>query len=596
MDAESSYPLVVLPPEQGSLEPLPRQFILGGAPFDDDTQADFVEMLQQAIVLLCQFVLCLLSALRGLQQLVAELRCQANYWRAQHQRAREREDDLKDQVQLLQAKIRELNHRFRGRKSETAAATQPTSPAVAPPSKKKRGQQPGSKGHGRRNHDPLPTTHEPCTLPADQARCSCCGEPFEEIPGTTDGDIIEIEVRAHRRRYQRQRYRRRCTCPGQPAVVTAPPPDKLIPKSNLGISIWVEILRRKFEFFTPLHRILAELRSHGLQLPSGTIIGGLQKLLPLFEPLYKQLVEHNRAEGHWHCDETRWLVFVKRPDKAGFCWNLWVFAAKESVVFVLDPWRSHDVPEGHFGDDGQGILSVDRYSAYKAMKQVKAGRIVLSFCWAHVRRDFLEVLTGWHDLADWAWSWLEAIAELYQRNNKRLALQDDPAAYAEADRLVREHVEHIRQRCDQERSQADLRLPQSKVLKSLHNHWQGLTVFVDHPEVPLDNNTAERAHRGPVVGRKNFYGSGSLWSGRLAAILFSLFQTIQLWKMDVRRWLTAYLTACAKAHGQPPPDLQSFLPWNMSPDQREQLSLPKPDPHPGTGPPPPKPTTPDSTG
>lgn len=598
MDGNGTHSLMVLPPESGSLEPVPRQVPPDCISFDDDTddtQADSVDWLRHLIVLLCQCVLWLLAELRVLRLQVIDLRCQAHFWRAQHQRARQREDDLKAQVQLLQAQIRELNRRHFGRKSETASATQATSQtATAPPKKPRpRGQQPGSKGHGRRNHDHLPTTDESCTLSAEQTRCPCCGEPYEAIPGTLDGDILEIEVRAHRRRYHRHRYRRRCTCPGQPALLTAPPPDKLIPKSNLGISLWVEILRRKFEFFIPLHRILAELRGHDLRLPAGTIAGGLRKLVPLVEPLYQLLVEHNRDEGHWHCDETRWLVFVKHPDKAGFAWILWVFAAKESMVFVLDPTRSHKVPEGHFGDDGEGILNVDRYSAYKAMAQVKAGRMVLAFCWAHVRRDFLAVLTGWPELADWAESWVEEIGELYQRNDKRLSLQDNPAAYAEADQRVRQHVAHLKQRCDDERAQPNVRQAQNKVLTSLDNHWQGLTVFVDHPEVPLDNNTAERAQRGPVVGRKNFYGSGSLWSGRLAAMLFSLFQTIQSWGMDVGRWLTAYLTACAKAHGQPPPDPQSHLPWNMSADQRQQLSLPKskpPDPDPG---PPPKPSLPE---
>ena len=262
-----------------------------------------------------------------------------------------------------------------------------------------------------------------------------------------------------------------------------------------------------------------------------------------------------------------------------------MFVAKESVVFVLDSTRSHDVPEGHFGDDGKGILNVDRYSAYKAMAQVKAGQMILAFCWAHVRRDFLAVRTGWKELVDWAWSWVEEIGELYPRNDMRLALKGNPGAYAVADRLVREHVEHMRQRCASERALPDLRLPQSKVLKSLHNHWQGLTVFVDHPDVPLDNNTAERAQRGPVVGRKNYYGSGSLWSGRLAAMTFSLFQTIQLWDMDVGRWLTAYLAACAQAHGKPPPDPNSYLPWNMNADERQRLRVPKskpPDPQANT--------------
>ena len=396
--------------------------------------------------------------------------------------------------------------------------------------------------------------------------------PVRGIPGTADGDILEIEVRGYRRRYHRQRYRRRCACPAQPAIVTAPPPDKLIPKSTIGLSIWAMILQHKFEFFQPLQRVLAELRGAGLNLSAGTITGGLQKLVPLFQPLYQLLVEHNRQEQHWHCDETRWLVFVKHPDKANFTWYLWVFAGQESIVFVLDPTRAHDVPETHFGDAAEGIASVDRYCAYKAMAQVKAGRIILAFCWAHVRRDFLAVFTGWPECSDWAW--VEAIGELYDRNDQRLAVLEEPTALAQAEQRLRGQVEAMRQRCDTELARPDLRLPQRQVLTSLAEHWSGLTVFVDHPEVPLDNNTAERCHRGPVVARKNFYGSGSLWSGRLAAMLFSLFQTIRLWGMDVGQWLTAYLTTCAKAQGQAPPDPQPFLPWNLTAEQREQWSLP----------------------
>jgi hypothetical protein len=93
------------------------------------------------------------------------------------------------------------------------------------------------------------------------------------------------------------------------------------------------------------------------------------------------------------------------------------------------------------------------------------------------------------------------------------------------------------------------------------------------PSQGTHNNVAERCHRGPVVGRKNFYGSGALWSGRLAAMLFSLFQTMHLWKMDVGCWLREYLSACAKAKGQPPPDPERYLPWNMNADERRRLSL-----------------------
>jgi len=574
MDGTTSYPLVPLPPEQGPLIPVSFALVADV----DSPEPDF-----RAVAALLWRFFCKLSVLfffavlrlreRRLQ--ITELRLQANYWQAQHQRAVQREAALKQEVLFLQAEIRELKRRLYGRKSETASAHKPDA-KVTPNqgTKRPRGQQRGSKGHGRRNHDHLPAEDENCTLPPDQRCCPCCGEPFVEIPGTADGDIFEIDIKAHRRRYHRQRYRRTCTCPNQPAVITAPPPDKVIPKSTIGISLWVLILLRKFLFYQPLYRVVAELRGHALYQPTGTIIGGLKKLEPLFTPLYNLLVEFNRNEEQWNADETRWLMFFKHPGKAGFAWNLWVFAGQQSIVFVLDPTRSHNVPEKHFGPDAEGILNVDRYSSYKAMAQVKAGDIILSFCWAHVRRDFLEVLTGWSDLTDWAWSWIEEIATLYHRNDQRLALSDGTPAYAEADRRVREQVEHLRQRRDSELSQPDLRTPQRKPLKSLKNHWDGLIVFVDHPEVSMDNNRGERCERGPVIARKNYYGSGALWSGRLAAMLFSLFQTLPLWDMDPGTWLTAYLSACAKAGGKPPPEPQLYLPWNMTPQQRDKLGVP----------------------
>jgi transposase len=582
MDVHESYPLVVLPPEHGALAPVFSTIVVS-----HDSEPDLralLALLWRCFGKLAALFFLALVALRRLRRQFIELRQQANYWKAQHQRAVQREADWAEQVRNLQGEIREWKQRFFGRKSETSSSTTPT--PTTNKKTRKRGQQPGGKGHGRRNHDHLATKHELCVLPKDQQCCPGCGQLFAEIPGTADGDILEIEVRAHRRRYHRQRYRCNCTCPNQPAVVTAPPPDKLIPKSNIGISVWVLILQHKFEFFQPLYRVLAELRGHDLHLAAGTITGGLQKLVPLFQPLYELLVEHNRAEEHWHCDETRWRVFVQRADKAGFVWMLWVFAAQESIVFVLDPTRAHDVPEAHFGDDAEGIINVDRYSAYKAMAQVKAGKMVLAFCWAHVRRDFLAVLTGWPELTDWAWAWVEEIGTLYHRNDQRLSLQEDAPAYAEADRLVRDQVEQMRQRWQSELSEPKLRLPQRKALSSLQNHWLGLTVFVDHPEVPMDNNEAERRQRGPVVARKNFYGSGALWSGRLAAMLFSLFQTLQVWGMDTGKWLTVYLSACAKAAGEPPQDPQRYLPWNMTAAERAALSTMKPPPRPQANAPP----------
>ena len=63
----------------------------------------------------------------------------------------------------------------------------------------------------------------------------------------------------------------------------------------------------------------------------------------------------------------------------------------------------------------------------------------------------------------------------------------------------------------------------------LLEHWSGLTLLVEHPETPMDNNRAENTIRTPVNGRKNYDGSGSLWSAQLAARLFSILQSLALW-------------------------------------------------------------------
>jgi transposase len=94
-------------------------------------------------------------------------------------------------------------------------------------------------------------------------------------------------------------------------------------------------------------------------------------------------------------------------------------------------------------------------------------------------------------------------------------------------------------------------------------HWPGLTVFVNHPAVPMDNNVAERDARLAVVGRKNFYGSGCEWSGQLAATMYSVLQTVKLWRLNARTWLSAYLQACADNGNRAPTDLATLLPWAM---------------------------------
>ncbi len=130
----------------------------------------------------------------------------------------------------------------------------------------------------------------------------------------------------------------------------------------------------------------------------------------------------------------------------------------------------------------------------------------------------------------------------------------------------------MEERIERELSQKKKDAECEAILKSMKNHWEGLTVFVDYPEVPMDNNLAERVFRGPVVGRKNFYGSGAVWSGYFAAAMFSIFQTLELSGLNQYLWLTEYLEACAGNGAKPPDNISRFLPWKMSKERLRYFS------------------------
>src|SRR5436309_1013467 len=183
-------------------------------------------------------------------------------------------------------------------------------------------------------------------------------------------------------------------------------------------------------------RSAASRRSPGVAIPigwtrwrkcrSGRVGGGLQRLEPLFTPLYEALIAHQQQAGYWQGDETRWRVFVDQEGKIGHQWWLWVFLSADTVVFVLDVSRSRRVPQEHLPQESEatGVMMVDRLASYKAMSQVKNGTLVLAYCWAHVRRDFIGVGKAWPELKDWALAWLRRIRDLYRLHSEGLRARD----------------------------------------------------------------------------------------------------------------------------------------------------------------------------
>jgi len=521
----------------------------------------------------------------------------AAYWKAQYERVKSRSVSLEKQIQALKASQKQQNTQLQkvidelkakvklrekqlfGKKTEKHSASEKADSVNS--NKKPRGQQRGSQGHGRTKNDNLSEKSETLDLEDSAKLCSTCSHPFEEFGTPESTEIIEIEVSAHRRIIKRPRYKKTCHCAGLPGVITAPPPARVIKKGKLGVSAWVEILLSKFDYYNPHARKLRELKSLGLNLSSGTLTQGLKIIAQrYFRPVYDVLKQQSRLATHWHADETRWQVFELIEGKEGYRWYLWVFHSEEVVVYFLDPTRSSRVPKTHLSQC-KGILSVDRYSAYKVF--LKGALIILAYCWAHVRRDFLDLAKKYPEQDSWAMAWVEKIGELYHLNKKRLAVLDEKDQYALIQTQLVDALSTMQAASkEQQKVYANPKHALSagdeaclKVLKSLDAHWTGLTVFADHPEVPMDNNIAENSLRGPVVLRKGCRGSGSQWSGDCMAMSLSIFKTLALHKLNTRTWLTLFLQACAEASSKLPKDWKTkFLPWKMSAKRKKMMSLP----------------------
>lgn len=506
-----------------------------------------------------------------------ELVTQANYWQSCHHRATLRshwaelehrraldqaalrEAALRGELELAQAKIRDLQQRVFGRKSERSKGANESQSSV---SGRLRGHQRGKPGHGRKMQPHLPAREEVVELVG--AACPRCGLGLSEFPGTEDSEVVEVEVRAYRRVIHRRRYQPTCGCGCLPAIVTAPAPARLIERGKFGVSVWTSVLLDKFVYGRPSHRLVQDLADHGLNMAPGTLAGGLKALAPLFSPLEQAFAQKLRGASHWHADETRWAVFIDVQGKVGHRWYLWVFHSSSVVHYVLNASRSTAVIEAELAGVEHGIISCDRYSAYKKFARLHPG-VVLAFCWAHVRRDLLELANSYPDLSSWAFAGVDAIGALYHLNGLRLQAPEGSAQRATHHRQLEQAVQGMARQRDLTLADPLLAAPAAKVLQSMAAHWDGLTVFVQHPWIPMDNNTAESDMRGPVVGRKNFYGSASRWSGQLAATMYSLMMTLRLWKINPRTWLGAYLQACADNGNHPPDDIAPFLPWAMQP-------------------------------
>ena len=109
---------------------------------------------------------------------------------------------------------------------------------------------------------------------------------------------------------------------------------------------------------------------------------------------------------------------------------------------------------------------------------------------------------------------------------------------------------------------------------SMNNHWDGLNVFVNNPEIPMDNNKMENGIRPIALGRNNYRGTCSDWGGELSAIMYSLIETCKQNKINPKAYFKYYFDACIKSEiHKDKVELQKYMPFNLSKEEKIKFKL-----------------------
>lgn len=479
-------------------------------------------------------------------------------------------EELRDKVKKQAAQIIELQKQMFGDISERGASRKKPGAEIEPKPEsvdegKKRGKRHGAKGHGRKQDKGLEPEIIDQDIEQEDKLCPCGGEyELTDLP-PLESTVTQFLEKAVQLLIRRRKVLRCCKkCGKQGSIKTAKKLAQIIPRSKYSTEFWQFVLEEKFWLQRPTNRTRKKLMSMGIDARPGTLNNGLKLMheARLFEVMYEAILERNRAAAQRGMDDTGWKVFADVEGKSSNRWYMWVSVTQDTTLFILDPRRSNEVICSLLDGVSAGIIVCDRHSSFKCFAE-KYG-FTLAFCWVHQRRDFIKLKEGYAEHADWAHSWLERIDALIAQNKVRVAAQGDEERFRTQDYILRQMVSQMKSDIDRGLRKRTLPKERRDELKSLEEHWAGLTVFVDHPSVPMDNNESERALREAVLARKSYYGSRAVWSGEFTSHLMTIYATLELNGINPGTWMSEYLKACAANDGLPLPDkqIQKFYPWN----------------------------------
>ncbi|MGK7297240.1 MAG: IS66 family transposase [Candidatus Wenzhouxiangella sp. M2_3B_020] len=358
--------------------------------------------------------------------------------------------------------------------------------------------------------------------------CPDCGDPLDEMGRCfEESEMIDVVERQFIvKQVRRQKYRCRCG-----HIESALGPDKLRGTRRYSPEFAIEVATNKYLDHLPLERQSRRMGRQGLNVSSQTLWDQIERLADHLETTYLGIRRWIFGGDVAGMDETVWPML----EKGRKTWQLWSVRGRGAVWFALRGSRSGETA-AELLDDYSGWLVCDGLKSYDKAARQSSGTIRLAGCWAHIRRKFIDAEPNHPEKCD---EILELIAQLYEIE-ARARDPDEDVALLEWRAKLRE--EESKPKLAEIKRWADSQavLPRSalgKAIRHMRSMWPRLVHFADHPELWIDNNPTERAIRGPVVGRKNHYGSRSVRGTEVAAIIYTIVETAKACGVDPRAYM-----------------------------------------------------------
>jgi transposase len=392
------------------------------------------------------------------------------------------------------------------------------------------------KAHSRaarkqRDLSSLPRVIIPCDI--EDKSCACCGSELVNI-GTDSSQELEYQpAKLFINVYQRPKYA--CNNCKESGVLQAKLPQgaKPLERSLAGAGLLTQIVVSKYVDHIPLHRQEQIFERKGVPIPRHQMCDWVAGVTEEYlEPLYLEHLKIMLKENYLQADETS--IKVQDNNIQGKCHQGYLWGAcspvKKTVAFVYSPSRAGAVAEEIF-KDYKGHLQTDLYAGYN--KVILPNEVTRLACLAHVRRKFIEAAKAHPKETDVI---LKLIASLYKNESlwKNLT-PEDLLQNRQSDSVL--ILKDLKKYLDDLVIKTLPKAPLAEALNYALCQWQNIAAIFEDPRFHLDNNMIERQIRPIAIGRKNYLFAGSHEGAKRAAIIYSMFGTAKLHKVNPADWL-----------------------------------------------------------